>query len=58
MDLIIYTEKGKVIRIDIDSVKQLSKNAKGIKLQKLDGTDKVLDATIVRPNTDPVEDNL
>ncbi|PMP86004.1 MAG: DNA gyrase subunit A [Thermodesulfobium narugense] len=58
MDLIIYTEKGKVIRIDIDSVKQLSRNAKGIKLQKLDKTDSVLDAAVVRSNANLIEDNL
>jgi len=57
-DLIIYTEKAKVIRIDIDSVKQLSRSAKGIRLQKLDGTDKVLDATTSLPNTDLIDDNL
>ena len=57
-DLIIYTEKAKVIRIDIDSVKQLSRSAKGVKLQKLDGTDKVLDAATSSPNNDLIDDNL
>jgi DNA gyrase subunit A len=56
-DLILVTEKGKIIRLPVMQVRQTrSRSTLGVKLIDLGGEDQVADITVVPPEEEEVED--
>ena len=56
-ELMVMTEKGKIIRMDTNDMRTISRNTQGVRLLRLDDGDKVASVVPVVPEEDEMPEN-
>jgi len=57
-DVILASEKGQFIRMELNKIKRLGRDTQGVTLMKLKNNDKVSSVAIIMPEEDKIEDKV